>query len=294
MCAVPLRPPELRRFLFIACLILLPTLAFPAPAAAWVPRIQAASSQEARETLSKGVQAYLNGRIEQAIEFFKLAKELDSSLLEATLYLGVAHASLYMPGVETEENRRIGEQAIEEFRKVLDKDPQNLLAIDGIANLLYRMGADSSDPRKLEESKGYHRKHIELRPEDPEPYLGIGVIDWAPAFRANQKMRNVYSSAASEPLRPDDPLPPNLRVEFVGKFGAIVDEGIEHLNKAIDLRPDYIDAMAYLNLLYRLKADQVFTDAERNRYFQIADDLVERIKEIRIKKSEKEKETRQP
>ena len=35
----------------------------------------------------------------------------------------------------------------------------------------------------------------------------------------------------------------------------VVQDGIDNLNKAIALRPDYDDAMAYLNLLYRRKAD---------------------------------------
>jgi len=30
-----------------------------------------------------------------------------------------------------------------------------------------------------------------------------------------------------------------------------IQEGIDSLNKAIQLRPDYDDAMAYLNLMYR-------------------------------------------
>ena len=32
-------------------------------------------------------------------------------------------------------------------------------------------------------------------------------------------------------------------------------EGIDALNKALQLRPDYDDAMAYMNLLYRERAD---------------------------------------
>jgi hypothetical protein len=34
-----------------------------------------------------------------------------------------------------------------------------------------------------------------------------------------------------------------------------VKDGIDMLNKALSLRPDYDDAMAYLNLMYRERAD---------------------------------------
>jgi len=37
--------------------------------------------------------------------------------------------------------------------------------------------------------------------------------------------------------------------------GPIVDEGIKELQQAVNLRPGYDDAMSYLSLLYRRKAD---------------------------------------
>ena len=42
-----------------------------------------------------------------------------------------------------------------------------------------------------------------------------------------------------------------------------MDEGIADLQKAISLKPDYDDAMAYLSLLYRRKADMVESADER-------------------------------
>ena len=38
------------------------------------------------------------------------------------------------------------------------------------------------------------------------------------------------------------------------KNTANVQEGIDNLNKALQLRPDYDDAMAYMNLMYRRTA----------------------------------------
>ena len=39
--------------------------------------------------------------------------------------------------------------------------------------------------------------------------------------------------------------------ELKVKNGPDIQEGIDSLNKAIQLRPDYDDAMAYMNLMYR-------------------------------------------
>jgi hypothetical protein len=59
-----------------------------------------------------------------------------------------------------------------------------------------------------------------------------------------------------------------------------------NLKKAIDLRPDYDDAMAYLNLLYRQKADLESDTEARNNDIKLADELVEKVKEIKQKKME--------
>jgi tetratricopeptide (TPR) repeat protein len=35
----------------------------------------------------------------------------------------------------------------------------------------------------------------------------------------------------------------------------LVNEGLQYLQKALEIRPNYDDAMAYMNLMYRRKAD---------------------------------------
>jgi len=242
---------------------------------------------KARDALNKGVQAYKNGQFDQSIEFFKYAKERDPGLLNARLYLATAYASQYIPGAPSEENVRKGQQAIAEFQEVLQIDPNNLSAIDGIGSILYQMAATPYTPSKFEESKRYHLRHIQSKPDDPEPYYWVGVIDWTLSFRANSDLRAEYNREnARKQVKDDQPLPPKLRGEYAAKYGPIVDDGIRRLQKAIELRPDYEDAMAYLNLLYRRKADQVASVGERDSLLKQADDLVDKVKEIKQKKME--------
>ncbi|HTZ72566.1 MAG TPA: hypothetical protein VMB47_01485 [Candidatus Aquilonibacter sp.] len=240
----------------------------------------------ARDKLNKGVQAFRSAQFDQAIEDFKQAKELDPSLMNARLYLATAYASQYIPGAPSAENIDMGNQAIQEYQDVLTVDPNNLSAIDGLGSLYFNMGGTPFDEKKLEESKAYHEKHIQLKPDDPAPYYWLGVIDWTLAFRGNKEMRADYNKDARKPIKDADPLPPALTTDFQQKYGSIVDEGIDNLKKAIELRPDYDDAMAYLNLLYRQKADMETTVDARNADLQTADDLVEKVKAIKQKKME--------
>jgi tetratricopeptide (TPR) repeat protein len=245
------------------------------------------SKLRARDLLNKGVAAFKNAQFDTAVEDFKEAKELDPSLTNARLYLATAYASQYIPGAPSEENMNHGKEAIAEYEGVLEKDPNNLSAIDGLASIKYQMAGQPFDEKKFQESKQYHLRHISLKPDDPAPYYSIGVIDWAIAYRGNTEARAEYNKAhINKQIRDTDPLPPDVRQAYTQKYGAMVDDGIASLKKAIELRPDYDDAMTYLNLLYRRKADMVESAQERDSYTKMADDLLDKVKEIKQKRSE--------
>ena len=249
--------------------------------------VSGCSKLQARNLLNKGVAAYKNAQYDTAIEDFKKAKDLDPGLMNARLYLATAYASQYIPGAPSEQNVRLGNQAVTEFKDVLSVDDKNLSAIDGIGSILFQMAGTPYDPKKFEESKSYHQKHIDLKPNDPEPYYWIGVIDWTLAFRANGELRDAYNKDhVTKQVRDTEPLPASLRGEYTSKYGTLVDEGITQLKKSIDIKPDYDDAMAYLNLLYRRKADMVESSAERDSYTKLADDLLDKVKEIKQKRAE--------
>jgi tetratricopeptide (TPR) repeat protein len=242
-----------------------------------------AQRTEARKWLNDGVQAFKHGQIDEAIHDFQNAEDLDPSLLNAQLYLATAHSAQYIPGDPSPENAQHGVLALQEFRSILGTHPDNLSAIDGAGSILYNLAGSPFDPEKMEESKSYHQKHIELRPGDPEPYYWVGVIDWSLAFRGNREMREAFNKVAKKSVQNTDPTPPALAAQFRQKYGETVDEGIANMEKAIDLRPDYSDAMAYLNLLYRQKADMELTIGEREQDIKIADDLVDQVKAIKAR-----------
>jgi tetratricopeptide (TPR) repeat protein len=238
---------------------------------------------EARKWLNDGVEAYKKSSTDEAIEDFKKAKELDPSLTNAQVYLATAYSSQYILGAPSPQNIRYGELALEGFQELLEKDPNSLSAIDGAGLILYNMAGLPFSIEKMEESKSYHQKHIQIAPNDPEPYYWIGVIDWSIAFRSNSVLRDDWTKKTSRELDPSDAMPEEIRQEFATKYGDVVQEGIQNLTKAIALRTDYADAMAYLNLLYRQKADMERNSISRDDDLKTADDLVDQVKAIKEK-----------
>jgi len=83
------------------------------------------------------------------------------------------------------------------------------------------------------------------------------------------------------------PLPEEARLRLIGDNGSLVSEGIEKLAKAIELKPDYDDAMAYLSLMYREKVDLEADEAARASDIETADQWVERALEVRKRAAQK-------
>jgi len=241
------------------------------------------SKLRARDQLNKGVQSYKNAKFEDAIEHFKNAVELDPSLINARLYLATAYAQQYIPGADSPENNRFAEQAIDVFKQVLDLHPpkeQQVHSLKGIASLYFNM-------KKFDLAKEYYQKVSDLDPNDPETYYSIAVIDWTQAYQRRMDER------AKLGLKPTDDLKDKKDcAELIKTIKAQnepqVQDGIHKLQKALELRPDYDDAMAYLNLLYREEADlQCDNPDARKTDLKTADDWVDKTMATKKAKAEK-------
>jgi tetratricopeptide (TPR) repeat protein len=239
----------------------------------------------ARDQLNKGVGSYKNAKYEEAISHFQQAVELDPSLLNARLYLATAYAQQYIPGADTPDNNRNAEQAIDQFKQVLDQHPgrdQQITSLKGIASLYFNM-------KKLNDAKEYHKKVAELDPNDPETYYSIGVIDWTEAYQPRMEERAKLGLKPDQPLNPKDKDQKKVCEQLAGKSSDVVKDGIDNLNKALQLRPDYDDAMAYMNLMYREKADIECDDpAARAADLREADSWVDKTMATKKAKAEKQ------
>jgi tetratricopeptide (TPR) repeat protein len=234
------------------------------------------SKLKARDQLNKGVQSYKNARYEEAIEHFKNSVALDPSLINARLYLATAYAQQYVPGTTDQDNIRNAEQAISEYQKVLEADPKNINSIKGIAYLYLQM-------KKFDLAKEYYKKATEIDPNDPEPYYSVAVIDWTQTYQPRMEEK------AKLGLKPDEPIKDKkVCAQLKANNTADVKEGMEMLDKALQLRPDYDDAMAYMNLMWREQADiECGDDAARKEDLKKADEWVDKTMATKKAKAEK-------
>lgn len=241
------------------------------------------SKLKARDQLNKGVGAFRNAQYVQAIDHFQKAIGFDPTLLNARLYLATAYFQMYVPGGDSPDNKKIGDQTIDAFEDVLKYDPQNVDALSSIATIYYY-------EKDFQKAKELQQQRLKIEPDNPEAYYWIGQLDWAIVYPKRMQVRKDLNLANPKDANKPGVLPlltEKTRTGLRDENGALIDEGIKALEKAIELKPDYADAIAYLNLMYREKADTEANTSDIDADLAKADDLGAKASNI-IKKQQEQ------
>ncbi len=244
---------------------------------------------KSRDALNHGVQAYRGAKYSDAVEYFKTAVALDPTNLNGRLYLATAYMSQYIPGAESPENLQLAKQAQEEFNRVLEKDPNDKTALASLASLSYQQAQGQPDLdaklKKLEEAKELYLKLIAADPQNKEGYYSLGVIDWVKWYAPWMKAR------ADLGMKPEEAGPikdKKVKAELQEKYSAIIEDGIKNLQKALDIDAQYDDAMAYMNLLIRERADLDESPDQYQKDVTTADGWVQKALDTKKAKAAKE------
>src|SRR5882724_6430938 len=233
---------------------------------------------KARDNLNKGIQSYRNARFPEAIAFFQKAVELDPSFKTTHLYLATAFMSQYIPGAESPENVHMGENAYNEFQNVLKLDPKDELATASIASLYFNQ-------KKMDDAKEWNKKLIALNPQSKDAYYTLGVIAWTQWLVPQREARNKMG------MKPEDPGPfkdKKIREEYKIKYRPMLDEGVANMQKALDVDKEYDEAMAYMNLLIRYRADLDDTQEEYKKDIDLADSYIQKALATKKIKNERQ------
>jgi TonB family protein len=210
------------------------------------------------------------------VEFFQQAAARNPKSLKAHLYLGSSLMSMWIPSNGVDANELSAEK---EFRRVLELDAKNDVALAGLANIVYAEAGGLSGEernRKLDEAAGYYSRLAAVDPSNKVAPYSIGVIAWQKWYRA------LMTERAKLRMKPEDPgpLPEPARGELKAKYSSIIEDGIASLDRALVLDPHYDDAMAYMSLLIRERADLWDTKEEYAADVAVADQWAQKNLDI--------------
>jgi tetratricopeptide (TPR) repeat protein len=232
----------------------------------------------ARDELNRGVGAYTNKRYTEAIGHFEESIAKDPELVRSYLYMAIAYRAQYIPQGTSPDNLGFAEKSIENFKAVLSKADtatedgkmDQATAMANLAGLYSGMG-------DYDQAKEWYNNRLEVEPDNPEPMYGIATLNWQLSYDD--------TGMSGESIE-------FLDEERIKSINVLVDEGIDNLKRALELDPEYVDAMQYLNLLYREKAKLEVEEEAKRDWEREADRLALDALELKRKMEAQEAEAR--
>jgi tetratricopeptide (TPR) repeat protein len=140
------------------------------------------------------------------------------------------------------------EQILLKAKEAKPGDPAVYMTLAGYYN---RQGRFDKTIEALEE-------RAQKEPNNPEAFYTIATYYWDEAYR-------------------DFKLKDNEKREFVGK-------GVDAVDHALQIKPDYVEALVYKNLLLRLQGNMEKDEGKRAVLFKEADRLRDKAQELRKQK----------
>jgi tetratricopeptide (TPR) repeat protein len=240
---------------------------------------------EARVQLKQGNVLYENESYKDALAQFQKGLEIDPAATFAWRSVGLSAMALHRPGVEGEDNQKYADIAVDAFTKYLKDYPQDKKVDEYLTTVLINSGKYDEALARLDKEAAAQPANADLQRAIITTLLKAGRIE------------DAYQRATKPGGKPDAQLLYSIGVACWGKsYGdptlgpeeraKVVDLGLDATKRSIDIDPNYFDAMAYYNLLFREKAKMATTFAEAERLNAEADTWLKKAMELREKQKE--------
>jgi tetratricopeptide (TPR) repeat protein len=226
----------------------------------------------AQAEMQVAAEAFSRGDVASGVEHFQSAVTLEPDNLKARLFLASAYVRQalaerqYMP---VTEDKPLLVMALAQYQEVLKRDPKNANATFGVIAL--------NGLAKTGESRDMVLKLIASNPSNNEAYYTLGTLDWQIAYDATHSALEALGASPATPQIPDAEMRAHLRE----KLTPYIDEGLRALQIALAKQPDYVDAMAYLNIMLRQKGLLTDSKQESDAYVAQADEWVRKALEAK-------------
>lgn len=242
-----------------------------------------------RRLIQQANQLYRDGQYKEAVAMFREAEQFVPDYWMLWLNMGYTCQQMVVPGAKTPENDSATQCALQAFQRLqtlkpsdprgpalyvqtlfdteqyeplagmyqkrFENDPNDEEALNGLIQVF------SKWPGHLSEAIGWYQKKAERKASDAEAQYGAGVFVWQQLFA-----KGGGADKAQFDPRPDPNKADAVKVAPTFAEGDIVrqqrielaDLGIKDLERAVELRPKYHEAMVYLTLLYRQRSFAFF------------------------------------
>ena len=237
----------------------------------------------ARIEIKAGNEAYQKEDYAGALPHYLRARSIDSSFPDLTRLVGYSEIGLYVPDDKSPKNELHADTAIRELNNYLQERPEDRIARDALINMYLNANRTS-------QAIDYFRNYLKSHPADLEAVKSIATL-YAKQGDFNESLTWYEKITLLDSKNPEafyifgvvcyEKVAKNPPADVAQKM-EIINRGKAALQHAIDMKSDYAEAMAYLNLLWRQQAvvdaitdpvkgqaDVAQADAIRNKTIQL-------------------------
>jgi tetratricopeptide (TPR) repeat protein len=247
----------------------------------------------AKNSLNEGARAYRDGRFAEAQQKFEEALALDPDQKNAPIFRARAILQQYKPGVDTPENLARANAAIEAFKQLLEKDPNNDEAFTNVTVLYRQMRDENKENEWLMQRASSQTASKEKR---SDVYTILASKQWNCSYDITELKENKTTEDKGGKVVIVYKKPAN-QADFDRARGC-VEKGLELAKQAIDLNESNAGAWSYrTNLLREMaKLAQMEGNAEQKANYDKQADEAEaiqaRLTEEQAKKKAAEEEAK--
>jgi tetratricopeptide (TPR) repeat protein len=211
---------------------------------------------QARMAIREANDAYTKEEYENALKQYERARKIaGNSFPELDRMIGYSRIGMYVPDDKSPANEQNASMAVAELKKYLRKNPDDIIAREALINLYL-------NSNRTTDAIAFFQDYLKTHPADIDAVRSIATLharqgnfneslNWYEKITLldakNPEAFYIYGVVCWEKVAKNPPADMAERL-------AIIEKGRAALTKAMSLRPDYIEAIAYQNLLYRQQA----------------------------------------
>jgi len=224
--------------------------------------------------------------LEKAIEAYKKSLEVNSGKTENLRKVKVNTLGA-LTAIYSDEPYRDFDTALKYAQQLVADNPNDAKNLYAMANLYEKFN-------RVPEAEELYKKIAEMNPNDPKACGALAAFYNKPLWEGRAKFEEAIATLERcASLAPDDPggyqkiagfywdkayRDPLASDEQKNQYA---DKGLENIDKALKIKPDYFEAIIYKGLLYRVKAGTTKNPRERQQYLDEAQTLQKQGLELR-------------
>lgn len=234
----------------------------------------------AKDKLNQGAISYNQGRTKEAQQYFKGALDWDDKNAIAYLFYGATLVKDYKALAEPERSK-VANEALEAYKNALKLVGNNCRNRDNAISYIATIYEDLDKPDDWRE---WILKRVEgecgTKDIQATTYYTVAVKFWDCSY---QQTTRYQDKAAQDPFHYRNMDYPDALADKQ-KAEACVTKGLEYVEKALQVDPEYVDALFYKALLYRERQKMTKEEAKRKELGQMSEKIANQASELQKKK----------